>query len=575
MLSKQASIQQLEKKFEQLFKEKLDISNYDQWLADGNQYGARLQPLSRIHLHSNIKGEIESNGNYVYVTILPIIAFFVILIACINFTNLNIARSAARAKEIGVRKVVGSNRKEIAKQFLIESVMQSLIALTIAILIVELCLPAYCNLVQRKIEFGIIENPILLPMLIVFAMGIGVVAGSYPAFYLSSLNPIKSLGRKTSNLSLKSRLRSGLILFQFAVSIALILATMVVNKQLNFMRKENIGFTTEKMLVIHNTGFLKDGYPAFKNQLLSKTGIASVTGMTHLPAHGQSHVDFEAEGHVQKIGMNFYTCDFDFLETMQMKMQKGHFFRIEHKTDQRAVVMNQAAADMLKWKDPVGKAIRFVGGNQFHVIGVIENFHYESKRKKIEPLVIASLEGLGWNSRYIAVRIKSDDIKSMIDVIKQTWLTMLPDYPFQFSFMDEDYNLQYQNEANTQNIFSILSILAILTASLGLLALTVFMCEQRKKEVGLRKILGSSMTRIIGLLSKEFMFLIMTSNLIAWPIAWFAMNKWLENFAYRIHLTIGPFLLAGLTAQLVALLTVSWIAFRAATANPVESLRHE
>ena len=566
--------------------------SYDEFLAAGNKVEYFLQPLTDIHLHSNLSNELEPNSDITYVYIFSLVAFFILLIACINYMNLSTARSIGRNKEIGMRKVMGSNRGQLIKQFLFEAILISLSALLISVALVQLLLPYFNDIADKQLEVNYFGRWFILPVLCSITFIVGIVAGSYPAFFLSSFNPIIVLkGVSPTGLTSRSMMRSGLVIFQFVISIILISCTIIVYSQLQFIQNKRLGFSKENVVVIKRgwaVGQNPDGtlqetpanetvIDAFKNDLLQYPQILSAAGTTSLP--GKDYFNFvgipEGGSQDKQLNFNYFLADYDFAKTLKLELIEGRFFSRDMASDTLAVVINETAAKTLGYRKPVvGKRIGFYGHPEFHlnIIGVLRDFHYESLHRKVEPMIIG-LQNL--DRTYIAVRILPHNIAETIDVIKRTWERYIPYKPFEYFFFDEDYDHLYRAEQRTEKLFVIFSLLAIFIACLGLFGLASYTTELKTKEIGIRKVLGAPVSTIVARLSSEFTKWVILANLIAWPVAYFFVKDWLQDFAYRIDLTVWPFLLSGLIALLIAVATVSYQSIKAAFANPTESLRNE
>ncbi|MBN1559773.1 ABC transporter permease [candidate division KSB1 bacterium] len=563
----------------------------DLFFESGGKLEYILQPLKDIHLHSNLTNEIEPNSEIKYIYIFSLIALFVLCIACVNFMNLATARATTRNKEIGMRKVLGSNRSQLVKQFLCESILFSLMALVLAIFLAELLLPYFNQIAGKHLNIRLFHDWRLMPALVAIALLAGVLAGSYPAFFLASFKPILVLNRPDSRSGVsRSLLRSLLVIFQFAISIFLFITTSVVYRQMHYIQNKRLGFEKENILIIKRgwaIGQNPDGTPqnpighttvldAFKHELLQHPNIISAAGTGSLPGKNFDNMVIVPDGKTdaEQMQLNYFLADHDFAETMGLELVEGRFFSREIARDSLSVVINETAARAMGLDGPiVGKRVGFRNTNfHLHIIGVVKDFNYKSLHRKIEPLLI----GLQTDTRtYIAVRLQPQDIQATIAHIENTWKSFIPYKPFEFFFFDDDYDRLYRAEERQSTLFTVFSVLAIAIACLGLLGLASFTTEQRTKEIGIRKVLGSSIIGILLKLSREFFILIVIANLIAWPLAWFFSTKWLQNFAYRAELQIWIFIFAGGFALLFALFIVSTQAMKAATANPVEVLRYE
>jgi len=533
-----------------------------------------MQPLNDIHLKSDIIGEFEANGNITYIYIFSITAIFVLLIACVNFMNLTTAKSANRTKEIGLRKVVGSVKKQILIQFLGESVILSLIAFCLSILIIIIILPAFNNLVEKQFSLNLLSNPKVFLFLLGLVVSVGLVSGSYPAFYLSSLKPVSIITGKFREGKKNSTLRGVLVVFQFSVTIALFIGTYIVNRQVEYFQNKKLGFNKEQIIVVKNAKSLENNKQAFKDALTNYSGIASVSGSYSLPGGHFVNYGFRPENSDLML-LNFGICDPEFLNTLQLEMKMGRFFSREFPADSTAIIINETAVTHLNWDEPIGK--RFTSlGRTFNIIGVVKDFHYESLHQTVKPMALLNLSlHLDWPESFISIRTVGSNISETLEFIDREWQTFSRGKPFEYSFFDEDYNNFYKNEIQTGKVFKIFSLLSIFIACLGLYGLASFTTEQRTKEIGIRKALGASVHRIIFLLSKDFLKWIVLANLIAWPVAYLLMDRWLQNFAYRINVEFLYFYLSAILAAVVSILVVGYHTFRAARANPVESLRYE
>jgi len=552
-----------------------------QFKNGGGFIRAGLTPLTDIHLHSNKTGELEANGNIQFVYIFSAIALFILLIACVNFMNLSTARSSNRAKEVGVRKVLGSLRKNLVQQFLTESLLLSLIALIFAVCFVSLMLPYFNHLSGKSIHFDSMLHPSILLALISFMVVVGLLAGSYPAFYLSAFQPIDVLKGKVANGFKRSWLRNTLVVFQFVVSIILIIGTMVIYNQLNYIRSKDIGFNRNQVLVINNTDVLGNQATTFRNELMQISGVQDATMTGYLPTNlNRSNSAFFTSPAIDPksaISMQIWNVDENYIPTLDMKMLEGRNFSSRFPTDSSAIIINDAAAIFLGVKDPINKKLYnpayIKQGNlqEFHIIGVVKNFNFSSLRDVVTPLALR----LGKNTGNISVRINAAHIASIMAQVKNKWQEMAPEQPFYYSFMNEQFNNIYAAEQKTGQIIIIFALLAILIACLGLFGLVTYASEQRTKEIGIRKVLGANVGSIVSMIAKDFLRLVIIASVIAFPVAWWAMNKWLQDFAYRVNLSWWIFLAAGSLTVVIALATISFQAIKAAIANPVKSLRSE
>jgi len=550
----------------------------------GNHLRYRLTPLTDIHLHSNKSYELEGNSNIQFVYIFSVIAALILLIACVNFMNLSTARSANRAKEVGIRKVAGSTKGRLILQFLTESVLLSFFSMVLALGIAVLLLPMVNQLAGKSLHPGVLFSGRFLPILILLVLLVGCLAGSYPAFYLSSFQPIQVLKGKMAAGFKSSWLRNSLVVFQFFISIGLIVSTLVIYRQLHYIQNKEVGFNRDQVLVIHNTWSLgQAGATNLRKDLLTLAGVTGATITTDLPTVGgdqyrQQGWFKDASLEVSKaFFMTNLEVDDHYIPTLGMQIVKGRNFDFaQFPTDSTGLLLNEAAVAMLGAKNPLeliiwnksdGSAAR-----AFHVVGVVKDFNYNSMHDKILPLAM-EVNTFNWGS--VTVRFHTNDAVSLVRQVESKFHAAKQGAPFSYTFMDNDFDHLYHTEQQTGQIFITFAVFAILIACLGLFGLVTYAAEQRNKEIGVRKVLGASVSGIVGLLSKDFTMLIGIAALIAFPAAWWAMYKWLETFAYRTEISWWIFLVAGAVALGIALLTVSIQTIRAALANPIKSLRSE
>lgn len=582
LLHKGVDVPQVESKLRALIKSKLAPQiktstgkSIDEFYAQrGIKDMSYLQPLTAIHLHSGGVTGFEPNGDIKYVYILSSIALFVLIIACVNFMNLSTARSTGRAKEVGLRKVMGTYRIELVKQFLLESIVLSFISLIVGILIVLTVLPAFNQLSGKDLAGKDLGSGIMLGAFAGIALLTGLLAGCYPALVISSFRPVTILRGRLKDSLKTGYLRSGLVIFQFIASILLIISTLVIFNQLRFIQNKKIGFNKEQVLVVNNTSPLKNQIHSFKNEMLKNPNITKATVSAYLPVpSSRLYSSVKAEGDTsEKPGppIAVFPVDHDYIDTLEMKIIKGRNFSREYLTDSEAVVVNQAAVRYFSWDDPLEKTLRFER-KTYKVIGVVEDYHFESLRNEIKPVILY----LGGSTGRMAFRIKTEDIAGTIAALRSTWKAFLPDESFDYAFFDDKFFSLYQAELMMGKIFGIFSGLAIFVASLGLFGLAAFTAEKKTKEIGIRKVLGASVPQILNMLTREFMLLVGIANLIAWPIGYYLMTKWLQGFAYRVSFGLGIFILAGFITVFISVLTISLQATKAATSNPVKALRYE
>ncbi|MGH7493657.1 MAG: ABC transporter permease [bacterium] len=558
--------------------------SYDELLANGGRWNFVFQPLTDIYLGSGQTGNrLGPIGNGAYVHIFSTIAVFILLIACINFMNLATARSANRAKEVGVRKALGSQRSLLAGQFLVEAIAFSALAMPIALFLVELLLPPFNQLAGKNLRLNLFDPPWLPPVLILLALFVGVVAGSYPGFYLSSFRPVQVFKGAVRAGGKSQMLRSGLVVFQFAITTGLIVCTLLVHRQLDFVRQANLGFDKAGVLVISNESQrLGNQAEAFRESLKRNSHFLNASLSSGRPPYDGFEDSFRAEGkggEPVEIQLNSYMTDEDFLATLGIEIVQGRGFSKDFSTEAASVLLNESAVKSFGWDDPLGKTLTYPGGNNrnYTVVGVMKDFNFMTLYSPITPFALFHRASNSYeiSGSYVLVRIPRADLDDSIKLLESEWKKFAPNMPFEYKFLDEGFDEQYVAEQRLGRIFLIFSILTIFVACIGLLGLAAFAAEQRTKEIGIRKVLGASVPNLVVLLSKDFSKWVLWANLIAWPAAYFAMNDWLQNFAYRISIDWWAFALAGLMALVIALATVSTLAAKAALANPVEALRYE
>ncbi|NVM57693.1 MAG: ABC transporter permease [Desulfobacterales bacterium] len=592
VLKEGASAEELEAKFPDMVRkyvgpqieQALGVS-WDQMVEDGSSYELFLQPLTDIHLYSHIDDEIEVNGNITYIYIFSLIAFFILIIACINFMNLATARSASRAREVGIRKTLGSNRGMLVRQFLVESIVLTFVAVVLAVILVMLILPWFNNQVGLQMSFRYSN----LPWIVLGIILVGILAGSYPAFFLSSFNPVVVLRGTMKSSGRGSRLRSSLVVFQFTISIILFTGSLIVRNQLAYMQEMEPGYNPENLLVVEKTDDIGQQIEAFKQELVMHANILEVSNSTCIPGKpptSESVLGMSTPTGDQLQILAIYFTDFNFQNTYGIKMAEGRFFSEQFSTDSNSVVINQAAVAAFGVDDPIGKEVIIYGGpnsqiDRIPIIGIMEDFHFKSLHSPIRPMVIIPFgarifgePGATFGS-YTTLRIQPDDIAVTLSSVEDTWMRFALDLAFEYVFFEDAFNALYKNEFRTQTIATMFSVLAIFVACLGLLGLASFTAEQRTKEIGIRKVLGATVTGIFTLLSSDVLKLVVISALLSLPISWYALHNWLENFAYRVSFSLLPFFIASLVALVIAVLTVTWQVLKAATTNPVSALRYE
>jgi putative ABC transport system permease protein len=539
-----------------------------------------LQHLRDIHLHSDLIGEMEATSDVKYIYIFTAIALFVLIIASINYMNLSTARSAGRAKEVGIRKVLGSFRSQLVHQFLLESMLLSLISLAVALGLLRLSLPFFNGLTGKNLSMIDLGNTTMLIVLVLVALTVGVLAGSYSAFFISAFRPVNVLKGHMKTGVKSGWFRSALVIFQFTASTILIIGTFVVYNQLHYIQNKKLGYNKEQVLILNNAYLLGDQAETFKNEMLTYPQVVNATISDYLPipsSRNLSAVMPEGERESAKAtSMQNWIVDYDYIKTLGMKIVEGRDFSRDYSTDTKAAIINQETARQFGWDKPVGKRVgRVVSANGdielYEVIGVVEDFHYETLKDTIGPLVMF----LGNSNGRISFRFETKDIAGTIGLLRNKWREFLPNQPFEYDFLDERFAGMYRTEQRIGKIFGVFAAFAIFIGCLGLFGLAAFTAEQRTKEIGIRKVLGASAPGIVQLLTREFLILVAVANVIAWPVAFLVMRGWLKDFSYRISLSVWVFVFAGMVTLLIALLTVSFQAVRAAFANPADSLRYE
>ena len=561
------------------------ISNLpDQFKQLGAEVEIFLQPMGSIHLHSQLEGELEPPGNLAFIRILTTIAVFILLIACINFMNLSTAQSSRRAKEVGMRKVLGAHRGKLIGQFLGESLMLSFISLVIAIILISVLLPVFNQLVSKELAFNPAQNGIILLGLVGITVLVGFLAGVYPAFFLSAFVPLEVLKSRFKAGKGHRFFRNGLVTLQYVISITLIISTFVIFYQLHHVKNRDLGFNIEQIVVFSLRGQVNQKQDVFKNEILRLPGVAGAAGSSTVPSRGRSETMFSFEGIDQKKQVfPIMEIDADYLETMGMELTAGRNFSADHPSDNKTMILNENLVQHLGWDEPLGKIVSMtdladVNNPEkgfievpYTVIGVVKDFHFESLHENIR----GHLMKLSGELNRISVKLRPGSIAGTLQSIKNIWQEMEPTHPFSYVFLDESFDRLYRSEQRMGQIFVSFTLMAIFISCLGLFGLASFTADQRTKEIGIRKVLGASVSNVVVLLSRDFTKWVILANVVAWPVAYLIMNRWLQNFAYRISLAIWMFILSGVIALVISILTVSTKALKAAVANPVDSLRYE
>lgn len=549
-----------------------------------DQYGIKVkygvQPILDIHLHSKIADEAEEGGDISYIYIFSAVAAFMILIACINYMNLATARSASRAKEVGLRKVMGSARGQLIAQFLTESVVVTIIALLLSLVIIYLALPGFNTLANKQLSFGfVLQTPVLLSLVAIIVVT-GILGGSYPAFYLSGFSPLSVLKGRLASKGGSAVFRKVLVVTQFALSIFMLISTLIVFDQLQYLREKDLGFDKENVVRVRINGGIPR--PRIEELVASFRKVPSVVSIGRAdasPGEGIGKGIFkveDAEGKMVDRGVDLYGADYDFIEALGMDVVQGRDFSEENPGDTSfAVLVNESMVSRMGWKEPLGKRFAVDGDSTFNrqVIGVIKDYNQNSLYDPIEPLMIL----LNPNPPNVFVRLSPGDPRESVNELEGQWKQVFPNQPFEFNFLDADLDSQYQADKKRSQIFTAFSGLTIVIACLGLLGLAAYTTEQRTKEIGVRKVIGASVKGLVLLVSKEFFVLVTIGTLLAFPAAWFFTDRWLQNFAYRIHLSDEwvTFLMSAILALMITMLTVGYHVVRAAIANPVNALRDE
>lgn len=533
-----------------------------------------IQPMKDAYLYSEYEGLKATGGRIEYVRVFSIVAIFILLIACVNFMNLATARSVSRAKEVGVRKVVGAEKKYLVMQFIGESLIVSGLAAVLSLIFVYSLIPVFNEVVQKKIDLTA-SDPFLWLSVAGLIIITGFVAGSYPALYLSALQPVRILKGKLGINDSSAFLRKGLVIFQFGLSVFLIVGMIVIGRQMNYIQTKRLGLDKDNVLYIPIEGDLYNKLETFRQEVLSSPSVVAATTTGSIPTHIEGNSgDLDWPGRNKDMDNTVYATyvGYDFAKTMNIKMVDGRDFSKDFAADTANYIINEAAARMMKMKDPVGKQVKFWMGNGT-IVGVLKDFHLASFHSAIKPLILVSYKGQ--NTEYMMVRTQPEKTTEAIAHLEKTTRKFNPAYPFSYHFLDEDYERMYRSEMIVNTLIRYFGFLAILISCLGLLGLAAFTAEQRTKEIGIRKVLGANVASVIALLSKDFIKLVLAAFVVACPVSWYIMNKWLSGFAYHIDLTWGIFVLAGSAALFIALFTVSFQSIKAALTNPVKSLQTE
>ncbi len=564
------SVDELEKKVNETVQEKAGQAF--------NDYGftlySHLQPITDIHLKSDFEYDIQPHGNITNVYVFIVIAFVILIIAAINFMNLSTARSANRAREVGIRKVNGARKRMLVLQYISESVIYSLMAFILALVLTEFLLPGFSRLINRELHFSISQNAKYFLVFLFISISIGIAAGLYPAFYLSNFKAIKVLKGEVTRGKSGVFFRNVLVVVQFTISVVLIIGTIIVFQQISYINNKDLGFNHESVIIVplRNNDLTRD-YKSVKERIEKIPGVIGSTASQNFLGNEFSGNAYRFKGMApnENILMNFIDVDDEYIDLFEMRIKKGRDFSEEFGTDKDAVLMNEVAVKYSGLENPVGEFLWGPDSSKKEIIGVVENFHFGSLHKNIEPLIIAHDPN---RFNYLNIKLENSKLKETLDKLSTEWQIIDPDRPFDYFFLETSFEEMYQEEKRLGSTYFYFSLLAIIIALLGLFGLSSFITEQRTREISIRKVLGASSKIIVLNLSSGFMLLVMISNLIAWPSAWFLMKNWLDNFAYRIELNPWPFIAATLLSLLISFLTVSVQSYKASVANPANQLRY-
>lgn len=585
-----ASMAKLEAKFPEMVKEHAFNrgQSYEEFVKKGTRLSYSLMPFATVHLHAipmQVPARLTTLSDIKYVYIFSIIALFIMILACVNFMNLSTAQSATRAKEVGIRKVMGSLRTQLIRQFLTEAMLYSFVATVISFILVLLLLRPFNEVSGKSLVFNSIVTGHIWLLVLGLCLFTGLLAGLYPAFYLTSFKPVEVLkGMKLFKNNIGNLLvRNGLVVFQFTISVVLIICTIVVFEQLKYEQNKDLGLNKENVVVIANTKRLGNNEESFREELTKQPGVIDASISSSIPTKGNFGDSYVAESAgtdkplVSDIDLSSFMVDNNFVTTLKMQILDGRNFSTEF-NDSASVIINETAAKQIGWKEPVGKYLAYPGNAQrFKVIAVVKDFNVTSLHELVEPFALFNTASKTYNlhTSFVSVRFQPGKINEEISGLEAMWKKFAPATPLDFSFLDSEFDGLYRSEQHMGTVFGIFTFLSIFVACLGLFGLSIFTAERRKKEIGVRKVLGASVQNLVGLLSREFLKLVTIAALVAFPVAWLAMDKWLEDFAYRISIGWWVFLIAGAGAMAIALVTVSFQAIKAAVANPVKTLRSE
>jgi len=590
LLSANSSARNVEDKFPELLREKagpiledfLGLS-YDEFLDKGNRYGYNLQPLTDIHLNPGIEGGMKPPHDKKYIYIFSIVALMLIVIASINYMNLSTARASNRSKEVGLRKVAGSTRRMLIRQFLVESVMMSFLALILAVILVQLLLPYFNNLINTQLTLNYLQEWYYIPVLVLVALAIGLLAGSYPSFYLSSFQPTAVLSGSLKSGTKNKRIRSILVVSQFVISAALILGTIVISRQTTYMLNKDLGFDKEQLMVIRRIGTLGDRIDVFKDEVNKLAGVVNSSHSTMVPGYPNNNNAYQLQSQPKDETYVFDTnwADENFLDVYNIKLAQGRYFRKDLQSDSRVCLINEKSLKDYPIEEPFNENIMRPGGREgqmelepYKIVGVVSDFHVQSLHQPISPYLILPMEdSTYWG--YYTVKISPDNLSSTVGRIETKWKEFSNNDPMLYFFMDNELESLYQEEQRSSRLAISFAILTIFIASLGLFGLTSFTAEQRTKEIGIRKAMGSSVTGIVQMIARETLRLILIALVVSWPVAYYFLVNWLNNYPYRVSLQPLDFIGTLVIIVVVAFITISYQTIRAARKNPAHSLRYE
>jgi putative ABC transport system permease protein len=551
-----------------------------EYMDSGHQYNYFLQPLTAIHLKSNLDVELQPNSNIMYVYMLSLVVIFILLISCINFINLSTARSSERAREVGIRKVMGSLKGSLISQFLSEAILMALISLVLGVILVWMTLPIFNEMVNKSFGMEMFSQPLVVIGLLIFATLVGIISGVYPAFVVSSIKPAVVLKGDFKSSSKGIWLRNGLVVFQFFISIVLVSGTLMVERQLSYIQNKNLGFEKENILVLKQTRVLGESWTSFRDELMASPNIEDVGATFLMPGEFfGSNIYQPDDPELPMLRANTLTIGDNYLRAMKIEVEKGRYFS-EDFNDSLNCVINEAAAKVLGWDDPIGHTLTASNSQDsipapgITIVGVLKDFNFQSLHSEIFPLVLFNGNS-GFVPGAMAVRIAPGDIEERISTIRTKWNEMETDQDMVFSFLDDDLNALYESEQTSRRIFNAFASIAIIMACVGLFGLATYVAQQRTKEIGIRKVMGASVLQIILLLSRDLSKMIAVSFVIAIPIAFLGMEKWLQIFAFRTTIGPGVFILAGLITTFLAWLTISFHSVKSALRNPIDSIRNE